>query len=148
MGKSRAAVIFINQLREKVGVFFGNPETTPGGRALKFYSSVRVELKKTESLKEGNQLVGARVRARVVKNKVAPPFREATFVIRFGQGIDLIEEAIDLALNLGLLTRTGSWYSYEDQRIGQGRNAVYQWLKENQQVFNRLLEQIRAQCSP
>ncbi|MCX7871161.1 MAG: recombinase RecA [bacterium] len=138
IAKSKTAVIFINQIREKVGIMFGNPETTPGGRALKFYSSVRVELKKIENIKKGDINVGAKIKAKVVKNKVAPPFREATFNIIFGQGIDKLSEVADLAIELNIINKTGSWYSYNNEKIGQGKDKVLEFLSSNPSILEHI----------
>jgi len=138
IAKSKTAVIFINQIREKVGIMFGNPETTPGGRALKFYSSVRVELKKIENIKKGDINVGAKIKAKVVKNKVAPPFREATFNIIFGQGIDKLSEVGDLAIELNIINKTGSWYSYNNEKIGQGKDKVLEFLSSNPSILEHI----------
>ncbi len=143
IGRSNTAVIFVNQLREKVGVVFGNPEVTPGGRALKFYSSVRVDLRRIESIKHGSDMVGNRVRARVVKNKVAPPFRTAEFDIMFGHGISLEGDLVDLGTSYDVLTKSGSFYSYGDVRIGQGREQAKGYLKQNADVAKRLESEIR-----
>ncbi len=131
INKSKTIAIFINQLREKVGVMFGNPETTPGGRALKFYSSVRLEIRKVENLKQGNDIVGSRTRVKVVKNKVAPPFKQAEFDIMYGEGISREGSVLDAAANNDIVQKSGSWYSYGDVRIGQGRENAKQYLKEN-----------------
>lgn len=143
VGKSRTAVIFINQIREKVGVMFGNPETTPGGRALKFYSSVRVELRKIDNIKKGEMNVGARVKAKVVKNKVSPPFREAQFNIIFGKGIDKMGEIADLATELNLINKSGSWYSYGDEKIGQGKEKLIEYLENNLSLMIDLESRIK-----
>jgi len=143
IGRSNTSVIFINQLREKVGVVFGNPEVTPGGRALKFYSTVRVDLRRIESIKHGTEMVGNRVRARIVKNKVAPPFRTAEFDIMFGQGISLEGDLVDLGTSYDVLTKSGSFYSYGDVRIGQGREQAKEYLKQNVDVARRLESEIR-----
>ncbi|MFN4219326.1 MAG: DNA recombination/repair protein RecA, partial [bacterium] len=136
-------VIFINQIREKVGVMFGNPETTPGGRALKFYSSVRVELRKVDNIKKGELNIGARVKAKVVKNKVSPPFREAQFNIIFGKGIDKIGEIADLATELNLINKSGSWYSYGDEKIGQGKEKLTEYLENNPSLVVELESKIK-----
>ena len=124
-------MIFINQLREKVGVMFGNPETTTGGRALKFYSSIRLDVRRIESLKQGGEVVGNRTRIRVVKNKIAPPFKEAEFDIMFGKGISREGDILDLAANLGIVNKSGAWYAYHDAKIGQGRENAKLYLREN-----------------
>ena len=128
VSKSKTVLIFINQLREKVGVMFGNPEVTTGGRALKYYSSVRIDIRKAETLKSGSEMVGNRVKAKIVKNKVAPPFKEATFDIIFGKGVSKESDLIDVAVNLNIISKSGSWFSYKEQRIGQGKDKVMEWL--------------------
>jgi recombination protein RecA len=138
------AVIFINQLREKVGIVFGNPEVTPGGRALKFYSSVRIDLRRTETLKEGTEAVGSRIRAKVVKNKVAPPFRNAEYDIMFGQGISWEGGLIDLGVESGLIKKAGAFFSYGDVRLGQGRENARQYLRRNPETAQEIEQQIRA----
>ena len=140
IGKSNAVVIFINQLREKIGVSYGNPETTPGGRALKFYSSVRMDVRKVEAIKDGTDMVGSRTRVKVVKNKVAPPFKTAEFDILYGTGISRAGEVLDLAVKLDIIQKSGSWFSYNGERLGQGRDRVRDYLKENPE----LLEEIAA----
>ena len=145
ISKSNAVCIFINQLREKIGVMYGNPETTPGGRALKFYSSVRLDVRKKDPIKEGGEIIGNRTRAKVVKNKVAPPFREAEFDIMYGEGISREGEIIDLAVKLDIIKKSGSWYSYEGNRIGQGRDKVKQYLKENPDVREQIAKQVMDQ---
>ena len=135
ISKSNCIVIFINQLREKVGVMFGNPETTTGGRALKFYSSVRLDVRRTESLKQAGEIVGNHVRVKVVKNKIAPPFREAEFDIMFGQGISREGDVLDLAVNAGIVNKSGAWYAYEGDKIGQGRENAKTYIHENPAVF-------------
>ena len=142
-GKTNTIVIFINQLREKVGVMYGNPEVTTGGRALKFYSSVRIDVRRIEALKNGSEIIGNRTRAKVVKNKMAPPFREAEFDIMYGEGISLIGELIDLGVKLGLVQKSGSWYSMGETRIGQGRDAAKQYLKNNPEIADNLEAEIR-----
>jgi len=135
MSRSSCTVIFINQIREKIGVMFGSPETTPGGRALKFYSSVRIDIRRTSSIKEGDVSVGNRVRARVVKNKVAPPFRESEFDIMFDEGISITGDLLDLAVECKVIDKSGSWFSYGETRIGQGRENAKKFLKDNQDLF-------------
>lgn len=144
IAKTNCIVIFINQLREKVGVMYGNPEVTTGGRALKFYSSVRIDVRRIESIKVGGQLVGNRTRAKIVKNKVAPPFREAEFEIVYGTGISKWSELVDLAVKLDIIQKSGSWFSMGETRIGQGRDAARQYLKDNPEVSQKLEEDIRA----
>ena len=143
VGKTNTIVIFINQLREKVGVMYGNPEVTTGGRALKFYSSVRIDVRRIEALKNGSEIIGNRTRAKVVKNKMAPPFREAEFDIMYGEGISLIGELIDLGVKLGLVQKSGSWYSVGETRIGQGRDAAKLYLKANPEAAEQLEADIR-----
>ena len=143
VGKTNTIVIFINQLREKVGVMYGNPEVTTGGRALKFYASVRIDVRRIEALKNGSEIIGNRTRAKVVKNKVAPPFREAEFDIMYGEGISLLGELVDLGVKLGLVQKSGSWYSMGETRIGQGRDAAKQYLKNNPEIADRLEADIR-----
>ncbi len=144
ISKTNCIVIFINQLREKVGVMYGNPEVTTGGRALKFYSSVRVDIRRVESIKNGADVVGNHVRAKVVKNKVAPPFKQAEFDILFGEGIAKEGELIDMGVELGLVQKSGSWFSMGETRIGQGRDAARQYLKDNPDVAEQLEEDVRA----
>ena len=143
ISKSNCIVIFINQLREKVGVMFGNPETTTGGRALKFYSSVRLDVRRTESLKQGGEIVGNHVRVKVVKNKIAPPFREAEFDIMFGQGISREGDVLDLAVNAGIVNKSGAWYAYEGDKIGQGRENAKTYIHENPAFFFFFLAKVR-----
>ncbi|MBI4308180.1 MAG: recombinase RecA [Chloroflexi bacterium] len=144
ISRSRTAVIFINQLREKIGVFFGNPEVTPGGRALKFYSSVRIDLRRGESIKQGAEMVGMRVRSKVVKNKVAPPFRSAEFDIMFREGISKEGDLVDLGVALGLVKKTGAFFSFGETRIGQGRENAKQFLKQHPEIAQELERQIRV----
>ncbi len=151
IARSRTAVIFINQLREKIGIVFGNPETTPGGRALKFYSSVRIDIRRIETLKQGNQVIGSRVRAKVVKNKVAAPFRSAEFDIMFTgaqTGISREGDLIDLAVELGLVKKMGAFFSYGDLRIGQGRENAKAYLRENPSLADQLEREIRDSSAP
>ena len=143
IGKTNTIVIFINQLREKVGVMYGNPEVTTGGRALKFYSSVRIDVRRIEAIKNGSEVVGNRTRAKVVKNKVAPPFREAEFDIMYGEGITKEGELIDLGVKLDLVQKSGSWFSMGEKRIGQGRDAAKRYLKENPDICEQLEADIR-----
>ncbi|MCD4837391.1 recombinase RecA [Neobacillus sedimentimangrovi] len=143
INKSKTIAIFINQIREKVGVMFGNPETTPGGRALKFYSTVRLEVRRAEQLKQGNDMVGNKTKIKVVKNKVAPPFRTAEVDIMYGEGISKEGEIIDLGSELDIIQKSGSWYSYNDERLGQGRENAKLFLKENPDVRNEIAQQIR-----
>jgi len=139
INRSRTTVIFINQIREKIGVMFGNPETTPGGRALKFYSSVRVDIRRTGSLKEGDTAVGNRVRAKVVKNKIAPPFRQAEFDIMFNEGISAAGDLVDLAVETDVIQKSGAWFSFGDTRLGQGRENAKTFLKENPDLFAEIM---------
>jgi len=147
IGKSGTAVIFINQLREKVGIVFGNPEVTPGGRALKFYASVRIDLRRVETIKQGNEAIGSHVRAKVVKNKVAPPFRSAEFDIMFNHGISKEGNLIDLGLELDLIKKAGAFLSYGDVRLGQGRETAKQFLAQNPDVAKEIEERIRASAA-
>jgi recombination protein RecA len=147
IGKSGTAVIFINQLREKVGIIFGNPEVTPGGRALKFYASVRIDLRRTESIKQGNVTTGSRVKAKIVKNKVAAPFRTAEFDIMFDRGISKEGNLVDLGLETGLLKKAGAFFSYGDIRLGQGRESAKQYLSDNIKLAQEIEERIRASAS-
>ena len=144
ISKSNCVVIFINQLREKVGVMFGNPETTTGGRALKFYSSIRMDVRRIETLKQAGEMIGNRTRIKVVKNKIAPPFKEAEFDIMFGQGISREGDILDLAANLGVINKSGAWYAYNDEKIGQGRENAKNYLKENPDVMNEVEARVRA----
>ena len=144
INKSKCVIVFINQLREKVGVMFGNPETTPGGRALKFYSSVRLDIRRIESLKQDGEVIGNRTRVKVVKNKVAPPFREAEFDIIYGKGISKEGNILDAAVNLDIVEKSGSWFSYNGDRIGQGRENVKDYLAKNPKVAEEIEGKIRA----
>ena len=148
ISRSNTCVVFINQLREKVGVFFGNPEVTPGGRALKFYSSVRVDMRRAESIKRGSEIIGNRVRARIVKNKVAPPFRVAEFDIMFNEGISREGDLLDMAVDLDVVTKRGSFYSYGDTRLGQGRENSKAFLRENADMSGQLEAEVRAKIAP
>ena len=142
IAKTNTTCIFINQLREKIGVMFGNPETTTGGNALKFYASVRLDIRKVTSIKDGDQVIGNQVRVKVVKNKVAPPFRKAEFEITFGEGISKIGEIVDLGVEYGIIKKSGSWFSYEDSKLAQGRDATKQLLKDNPELCEELEERI------
>ncbi len=143
ISKSQAIVIFINQIRHKIGVMFGNPETTPGGNALKFYASVRLDIRRIGSIKHGDTTIGNRTKVRVVKNKVAPPFKEAEFDIMYGQGISKEGEILDLGTSLGIVEKVGTWYSFGDQRLGQGRENAKAFLREHPEVMKELEEKIR-----
>lgn len=143
ISKSNCVVIFINQLREKVGVMFGNPETTTGGRALKFYSSVRLDVRRIEALKQGGEVIGNRTRVKVVKNKIAPPFKEAEFDIMFGEGISMVGDILDLAASCDVVAKSGAWYAYEGNKIGQGRENAKQYLKDNPAVCDEIAEKVR-----
>jgi recombination protein RecA len=142
INRSKTLVIFINQIRMKIGVMFGNPETTTGGNALKFYSSVRMDIRRVTALKNGDVVIGSHTRVKVVKNKLAPPFREAEFDIIFGEGISKEGEVLDLASNMNLIEKSGTWYTYKDERIGQGRENASNWLKEHPEVMKELREGI------
>ncbi|HZW82590.1 MAG TPA: recombinase RecA [Candidatus Deferrimicrobium sp.] len=147
ISKSRTTVIFINQIREKVGVMFGNPETTTGGRALKFYSSIRLEVRRVETLKQGQEMVGNRTRVKVVKNKVAPPFKQADFDIMYGEGISREGSIIDVAAEFDIISKSGAWYSYEGERLGQGRENVKEFLKQNPAIANEVEQKIRKRIN-
>ena len=142
ISKTNTTCIFINQLREKIGVMFGNPETTTGGNALKFYASVRLDIRRVTSIKDGDNVIGNQVRVKVVKNKVAPPFRKAEFEITFGEGISKIGEIIDLGVEYGIIKKSGSWFSYQDSKLGQGRDATKQLLRDNPELCEELEAQI------
>ena len=143
LNKSKTAIIFINQLREKVGVMFGNPETTPGGRALKFYASVRLDIRRIESIKQDGEVVGNRTRVKVVKNKVAPPFREAEFDIMYGEGISKEGSILDMAVKLDIIEKSGAWFSYNNAKIGQGRENVKKYLRENPEIAAEIEKKVR-----
>lgn len=143
ISKSNCTVIFINQLREKVGVMFGNPETTTGGRALKFYSSVRLDVRRIESLKQGGEVIGNRTRVKVVKNKIAPPFKEAEFDIMFGEGISMVGDILDLAAENNIVNKSGAWYAYNGNKIGQGRENAKQYLRDNPEVCTEIEHRVR-----
>ncbi|MBB2183021.1 recombinase RecA [Lachnospiraceae bacterium MD1] len=147
ISKSNCIVVFINQLREKVGIMFGNPETTTGGRALKFYSSIRMDVRRIESLKQGGEVVGSRTRIKVVKNKIAPPFKEAEFDIMFGKGISKEGDILDLAADSGIVVKSGAWYAYNDAKIGQGRENAKQFLAENPEIMEEIESKVREKFS-
>ncbi|WP_456427999.1 recombinase RecA [Rhodocaloribacter sp.] len=143
INRTKTALIFINQIREKIGVMFGSPETTTGGRALKFYSSVRMDIRRIGAIKDGTEVVGNRTRVKVVKNKVAPPFREAEFDIIYGEGISAVGELVDIAVDKDIIRKSGSWYSYGDIRIGQGRESAKAWLRENEALHAEVKNQVK-----
>jgi len=147
ISRSHTAVVFVNQLREKVGIVFGNPEVTPGGRALKFYSSVRIDLRRVENIKIGNKVVGTRIRAKVVKNKVAPPFRSAEFDIMFDEGISKEGDLLDLGVEMGMIKKTGAFFSLDETRLGQGRENAKEYLRQHQSLAQEIERQIRATAS-
>jgi len=148
INKTQTTAIFINQLREKVGVMFGNPEVTPGGRALKFYASVRLDIRRIETLKDADQAVGNRVRVRVVKNKVAPPFKQAEFDIMYGTGISVPGEVLDMAVEHKVVQKSGAWFSYGDVRLGQGRENVKSFLRDNPELLERIRAEILVAVNP
>ncbi len=145
IGKTNCVAIFINQIREKIGVLYGNPETTPGGRALKFYASVRIDVRKGEPIKNGTDIIGSRVKCKVVKNKVAPPFKTAEFDMIFGEGISKIGEIIDCAVEFDIIKKSGSWFSYDDMKIGQGKDKVKDYLKENPVICDEIEKKVRSE---
>src|SRR6187455_1240040 len=145
VSKSKTCLIFINQLREKIGVMFGNPETTTGGRALKFYSSVRIDIRRIASIKDGDEVVGNRTKAKIVKNKVAPPFREAEFDIMYGEGVSRTGDLLDLAVDKRIIEKSGAWFAYNGERLGQGRENAKQFLKENPEVYKAIEERVRRE---
>ena len=144
VSRSNTTVIFVNQIREKIGVMFGNPETTPGGRALKFYSSIRMEIRRITTLKDGGESVGNRVRVKVVKNKVAPPFKQTEFDLMYGQGISFEGDILDLAVSGNIIEKTGAWFSYDDMKIGQGRENSKQFLKDNNDILAEIIDKVKA----
>lgn len=147
ISKSKTTAIFINQIREKVGVMYGSPEVTTGGRALKFYATIRMDVRRTETIKQGNDSIGSRTRVKVVKNKVAPPFRTAEFDIMYGEGISKEGTLLDIAAQLDILTKSGSWYSYKENRLGQGKENVKEFLKQNRQIAEEIEAQVRESLS-
>jgi recombination protein RecA len=138
INKTNTSCVFINQLRDKIGIVFGNPETTTGGNALKFYASVRLDIRRTSQLKEGEEIIGSRTRVKIVKNKLAPPFRKADFDILYGEGISQLGEIVDLGVDFEIIKKSGSWFSYGDTKLGQGRDAVKQILKDNPELYDEL----------
>ena len=144
VSRSNTTVLFVNQIREKIGVMFGNPETTPGGRALKFYSSIRLEIRRITSLKDGSDIVGNRTRVKVVKNKVAPPFKNTEFDIMYGKGISREGDIIDLALKGDIIEKTGAWFAYGDMKIGQGRENAKQYLTDNDEIYNEIIHKVKS----
>ena len=146
ISKSHTIVVFINQIRMKIGVMFGNPETTTGGNALKFYASIRLDIRRIETLKDGQEVIGTRVRVKVVKNKIAPPFRQAEFDILFSEGISIVGELIDIGVSQNIVEKSGAWYSYKGERIGQGREQAKRYLRENPKLVKEIDEKIRQAC--
>ncbi len=144
IGKTKCSVVFINQLREKIGVMYGNPETTTGGRALKFYASIRIDIRKSDVIKQGDEIIGNRTRVKIVKNKVAPPFKTVEFDIMYGKGISKVGDILDLAANLDIIHKSGSWYSYKEERIGQGRENAKKFLIENPEICDKIEAEVRA----
>ena len=144
VSRSNTTVLFVNQIREKIGVMFGNPETTPGGRALKFYSSIRLEIRRITSLKDGSDIVGNRTRVKVVKNKVAPPFKNTEFDIMYGKGISKEGDIIDIALKGDIIEKTGAWFAYGDMKIGQGRENAKQYLADNDEIYNEIIHKVKS----
>lgn len=145
ISKTKCAAIFINQIREKIGIIYGNPETTPGGRALKFYSSIRIEIRRGEQIKEGNKIIGNKTKCKISKNKVAPPFKEAQFTLLYGVGISYISEIVDLAVELNIISKSGSWFSYKQERIGQGRENVKLFLENNPKICSEIETKVKEQ---
>lgn len=147
ISKTNTAIIFLNQIRSKIGVMFGNPETTTGGNALKFYASVRIDIRKINNIKQGQDIVGNRTKVKIVKNKVAPPFKEAEVDIIYGKGIDYIGDALDLAVNHDIIEKSGSWFAYQNQRLGQGRDNARDFLKDNPELLKTLIDEIKAKLN-
>jgi recombination protein RecA len=146
ISRSKATVIFINQIRMKIGVMFGNPETTTGGNALKFYASVRMDIRRTGQIKQGEEVIGNRTRVKVVKNKIAPPFRQAEFDIMYNQGISKAGDILDLAADSGIVEKSGAWYTYKDQKIAQGREAAKKYLEDNPKAMDEIVKKVREQA--
>ncbi|HHS48485.1 MAG TPA: recombinase RecA [Desulfurella acetivorans] len=147
ISKTNTAIIFLNQIRSKIGVMFGNPETTTGGNALKFYASVRIDIRKINNIKQGQDIVGSRTKVKIVKNKVAPPFKEAEVDIIYGKGIDYIGDALDLAVNHDIIEKSGSWFAYQNQRLGQGRDNARDFLKDNPELLKTLINEIKSKLN-
>ena len=145
VSKSKTCLIFINQLREKIGVMFGNPETTTGGRALKFYSSVRIDIRRIGAIKDGDSVVGGRTRVKVVKNKVAPPFREAEFDVMYGEGISKEGDLLDLAVDKRIVDKSGTWFAFNGERLGQGRENVKQFMRDNPEITRQIEQKVRLE---
>jgi len=148
VSKTRTACVFINQVREKIGVMFGNPETTTGGRALKFYSSVRIDIRRIGSIKKGDDVLGNRTKVKIVKNKVAPPFKVVEFNILYGKGISRVNEVLDLAVEYDIIEKRGSWYRYDGEPIGQGTDAAIQFLEEDEELANKIEQTVRKKLMP
>ena len=148
ISKANCCVIFINQLREKVGVMYGNPETTTGGKALKFYATIRMDIRKGEAIKDGSEVIGNKVKVKIVKNKVAPPFKAASFDILYGQGISKLGSLVDMAVACGVIQKSGSWFSYNEERVAQGREKTIEWLKNNLELVDEIEKAVRANIRP
>ena len=148
ISKANCCVIFINQLREKVGVMYGNPETTTGGKALKFYATIRMDIRKGEAIKDGSEVIGNKVKVKIVKNKVAPPFKAASFDILYGQGISKLGSLVDMAVACGVIQKSGSWFSYNEERVAQGREKTIEWLKNNPELVDEIEKEVRANIRP
>ena len=148
ISKANCCVIFINQLREKVGVMYGNPETTTGGKALKFYATIRMDIRKGEAIKDGSEVIGNKVKVKIVKNKVAPPFKAASFDILYGQGISKLGSLVDMAVACGVIQKSGSWFSYNEERVAQGREKTIEWLKNNPELVEDIEKAVRANIRP
>ena len=148
MNRSECTAIFINQLREKVGIMFGNPETTPGGRALKFYASVRLDIRRSEAIKNGTEIIGNKVNVKVVKNKVAPPFKTASIEIMYGEGISYVAELLDLCVDHEIVKKSGAWFSYNGEKIGQGKEAAKNFLKSNPELMEELSAKLKEKMNP
>ncbi len=145
--KSKTCIIFINQLREKIGVMFGNPETTAGGKALKFYASIRIDIRRVDAIKDGANIIGNKTRAKIVKNKLAPPFKTVEFDIMYGEGISKVGSTLDMAIELNIIQKTGSWFSYNDEKIAQGKENCKQYLKEHQDIYNEIENKVRERIA-